>query len=331
MMKSLLSPPLIKQMEEALSSHQQIILFRNRRGFAPVMECVNCAFTPKCEHCDVTLTYHKYHNKLKCHYCDSSYPMLTECPDCHTDSLRLLGSGTEQLAEEASILFPEAVVARMDTDTTHGVNSFERILSDFAQRKSHILVGTKMVSKGLDFDNVRVVGVIQADSLFNFPDFRSHEDGFQMITQASGRSGRKGVAGTVVIQTSNPTEPIFHFIKNNDYRSFFDAQLEERKLFKYPPYYRLITIKLRDKYENNVSQTADYFAQLLKKSLGERVLGPAIPAVGRIQQMHIREILLKMEMGFSVSQVRTILKHNEEIIRERTNFKYVKIHYEVDV
>ncbi len=331
MMTSLLSPLLIQQMDEALSAQQQIILFRNRRGFAPVMECKNCAYTPKCQHCDVTLTYHKYQNRLKCHYCDASYPMLTECPECHTDGLQLLGSGTEQLAEEVSALFPDAVVARMDTDTTRGANSYEQILSDFSQRKSHILVGTKMVSKGLDFDNVRVVGVIQADSLFNFPDFRSHEEGFQMITQASGRSGRKGVSGTVVIQTSNPRQPIFDYIRNNDYRSFFDTQLDERKLFKYPPFYRLIAIKLRDKYENNVSNAAAYFAMLLKNELGDRVLGPAKPAVGRIQQMHIREILLKMEMGFPVGQVREILKHIEETTRERTKFKYVRIHYEVDI
>lgn len=331
MMTSLLSPLLMQQMEEALLAKQQIILFRNRRGFAPVIECVNCAYTPKCEHCDVTLTYHKYQNRLKCHYCDASYPMLTECPKCHTDSLRLLGSGTEQLAEEVGTLFPEAIVARMDTDTTRGANSYEKILSEFSQRKSHILVGTKMISKGLDFDNVRVVGVIQADSLINFPDFRSHEEGFQMITQASGRSGRKGVSGTVVIQTSNPHQPIFDYIQNNDYKSFFNAQLEERRLFKYPPFYRLIAIKLRHKYETNVSQAADYFGLLLNRALGERVLGPAKPAVSRIQQMHIREILLKLEVGFSVGQVRDILKQTEETTRERTKFKYVRIHYEVDV
>ena len=331
MMTSLLSPLLIEQMEEALTAKQQVILFRNRRGFASIMECTTCAYTPKCEYCDVTLTYHKYQNKLKCHYCDSSYPVPIECPECHTDSLKLLGSGTEQLAEEVSTLFPEAVVARMDTDTTRGAKSYEHILSNFSQGRSHILVGTKMVSKGLDFDNVRVVGIIQADSLLNFPDFRSHEEGFQMITQASGRSGRKHVAGSVVIQTSNPNQPIFDYIRNNDYKSFFNAQIAERNLFKYPPYYRLISIKLRHKYETNVSQAADYFAMLLKKALGERVLGPAKPVVSRIQQMHIREILMKMEMGFPVGQVREILKHTEETTRQRAKFKYVRIHYEVDV
>ena len=331
MMTSLLSPLLIEQMEEALANKQQIILFRNRRGFAPILECKNCGYTPKCEHCDVTLTYHKYQNKLKCHYCDASYPVVTQCPDCGESSMQHLGSGTEQLAEEVSTLFPDSVVARMDTDTTRGAMSYEHILSDFSQGKSQILVGTKMVSKGLDFDNVRVVGIIQADSLLNFPDFRSHEEGFQMITQASGRSGRKNVAGTVVIQTSNPHQPIFDYIKNNDYQSFFNAQLAERNMFKYPPYYRLIVIKLRYKYENNVSQAADYLAMLLKKTLGERVLGPAIPAVGRVQQYYIREILLKMEMGFPVKQAREILKQHEETTRQRTKFKYVRIHYEVDV
>jgi primosomal protein N' (replication factor Y) len=331
MMKSLLSPLLMKQMEEALANNQQIILFRNRRGFAPILECKSCGYTPKCVDCDVSLTYHKYQNRLKCHYCDAAYPVPKECPECGESSLQHFGSGTEQLAEEVSMLFPDAVVARMDTDTTRGATSYEQILNDFSLGKSQILVGTKMVSKGLDFDNVRVVGIIQADSLLNFPDFRSHEEGFQMITQASGRSGRKSVAGTVVIQTSNPQQPIFDYIKNNDYHNFFNAQLAERSMFKYPPYYRLIVIKLRYKYENNVSQAADYFAMLLKKRLGERVLGPAVPAVGRVQQYYIREILLKMEMGYPVAQVRDILKQTEQTTRERTKFKYVRIHYEVDV
>ena len=331
MMTSVLSPLLMEQMKEALANKQQVILFRNRRGFAPILECKNCAYTPKCEHCDVTLTYHKYQNRLKCHYCDASYPVVSECPECGDGELQHLGSGTEQLAEEVSTLFPDAVIARMDTDTTRGAASYERILTDFSLGRSQILVGTKMVSKGLDFDNVRVVGIIQADSLLNFPDFRAHEEGFQMITQASGRSGRKSVAGTVVIQTSNPHQPIFDYIKENDYQGFFNAQLAERNMFKYPPYYRLIVIKLRYKYETNVAQAADYFAMLLKRSLGERVLGPAIPAVGRVQQLYIREILLKMEMGFPVAQVREILKQLEETTRQRTKFKYVRIHYEVDV
>ena len=330
-MKSLLSPLLMEQMEEALANKQQVILFRNRRGFAPILECKSCAYTPKCEDCDVTLTYHKYQNRLKCHYCDAAYPVATACPECKEGSLQHLGSGTEQLAEEVSTLFPDAVVARMDTDTTRGATSYEQILNDFSQGKSQILVGTKMVSKGLDFDNVRVVGIIQADSLLNFPNFRSHEEGFQMITQASGRSGRKDVAGTVIIQTSNPNQPIFDYIKNNDFKNFFNAQLAERSMFKYPPYYRLITIKLRYKYENNVAQAADYFAMLLKRALGERVLGPAVPAVGRVQQYYIREILLKMEMGYSVSQVRSILKQSEETVRQRTKFKYIRIHYEADI
>lgn len=331
MMTSLLSPPLMEQMEEALANKQQVILFRNRRGFAPILECKNCGYSPKCEHCDVTLTYHKYQNRLKCHYCDASYPLITECPECGESSLQHLGSGTEQLAEEVSTLFPDAVVARMDTDTTRGATSYEQILTNFSLGRSHILVGTKMVSKGLDFDNVRVVGIIQADSLLNFPDFRSHEEGFQMITQASGRSGRKSVAGTVVIQSSNPKQPIFDYIRNNDYQSFFNAQVAERSLFKYPPYYRLIMIKLRYKYEKNVEEAADYFAMLLKNILGERVLGPAKPAVGRVQQLYIREILLKMEMGYPVAQVREILRQHEERIRQNPKFKYLRIHYEVDI
>ena len=330
-MKTLLSPLLIEQIEDALTNKQQVILFRNRRGFAPILECSSCGYTPKCHDCDVTLTYHKYQNRLKCHYCDAAYPVITECPECTEGKLQHLGSGTEQLAEEVSTLFPDAVVTRMDTDTTRGATSYEQILNDFSQGKSQILVGTKMVSKGLDFDNVRVVGIIQADSLLNFPDFRSHEEGFQMMTQASGRSGRKGVAGTVVIQTSNPNQPIFDFIKNNDFLSFFNAQLAERKMFKYPPYYRLIAIKLRYKYESNVSEAANNLAELLKKTLGQRVLGPAIPAVGRVQQYYIREILLKMEMGYPIAQVRTILKQCEETIRQRAKFKYIKIHYEADI
>lgn len=330
-MKSLLSPPLIEEMRQALNDNQQIILFRNRRGYAPIVECSNCAYIPKCRYCDVTLTYHKFQNRLKCHYCDSSYPMPKTCPECNENSLRPLGSGTEQLVDEVAATFTNHAVARLDTDTTRGKNSYEQILTNFATGKSQILVGTKMVSKGLDFDNVRVVGIIQADSLLNFPDFRSNEDGFQLITQASGRSGRKDNKGVVVIQTTQPQHPIYNYIINNDYVGFFNSQLAERRLHNYPPFSRLIRIRIRHKDELELARVSSYFADLLRSELGGRVLGPATPPIGRIQLMYINEILLKMELGFPIEKIREIIKADEQRLRSQSKYRYIRIDYETDV
>ncbi|MEA4916664.1 replication restart helicase PriA [Proteiniphilum sp.] len=329
-MKSLLTPLLLEEINTALENGEQAILFRNRRGFAPMIECSACAWTPKCDHCDVTLTYHKKAHSLVCHYCNSSYPLPSECPSCHEGELKTLGNGTERLEEEVAQLFPDAVVARMDSDTTRGKDSFERIINDFQENRIQILVGTQMISKGLDFGNVRVVGIIAADSMLNYPDFRSHERGFQLITQAADRAGRRDKQGTVIIQTADPEQPIYRFITCNDYEGFYLSQIAERKLFKYPPFTRLISIILKHKDEHKVESGAVFISQQLKQVLGNSVLGPNKPIVSRIQQQYIREILLKLDHHFSPSQVRMFIKLAETRLRENNDFKQILLYYNVD-
>lgn len=329
-MKSILSPELIARMQEALSRGEQVILFRNRRGFAPMLECKNCGWTPKCRRCDVSLTYHKFGNSLKCHYCNATYKVVRDCPACEEKSLELIGQGTEKLEEEVSQLFPDFRVVRMDTDTTRGKQSYEKIIADFQNRKTHILVGTQMLSKGLDFDNVSVVGIISADGMLNYPDFRSHERGFQLMTQAAGRSGRKNKRGTVVIQTADPEQPVYRFIANGDFEGFYNLQLAERQLFRYLPFYRLIRIVFKDRQEEKAETASQFFADMLKKTLHERVLGPNKPVIGKIQQFHIREILLKLETSLSPQQVREIIKQTETQLRGKQEWKYVVVYYDVD-
>ena len=329
-MKSIFTPTLIDHIRQALENEEQVILFRNRRGFAPRIECKLCAWTPKCKHCDVTLTYHKYQNELICHYCNRAYATPTECPVCHEKSLEFIGQGTEQVEEEVLRLFPGTNVARMDTDTTQGKNAYERIITDFQNKKIRILVGTQMVSKGLDFDNVSVVGIIAADSLLNYPDFRSHERGFQLMMQASGRAGRRNKRGTVIIQTTQPELPIYQFIAENNYEGFFNMQLAERKIFKYPPFYRLISIELKDKNEQRADAASHYFANILRGSLQDKILGPNKPVISRIRSYYIREILLKLENNLSTSFVRKCIRQTEQRMREKPEFRYVVLNYDVD-
>ena len=330
-MKSLLAPELIGRMRSALENGEQVILFRNRRGFAPVIECKLCAWTPKCKHCDVSLTYHKFRNQLVCHYCNAVYNMPKACPECKETSLEMLGQGTEQLEEEVSRLFPDVRIARMDTDTTRGKNAYEKIIGDFQENRVQILVGTQMLSKGLDFDNVSVVGIISADSLLNYPDFRSHERGFQLMTQAAGRAGRKNKRGTVIIQTANPEMSVYRFIAENNYEAFFKTQLSERKMFRYPPFNRLISVVVKDRNEQKVETASHFFAEKLRPLLHERVLGPNKPLISKIKLYHIREILLKLEAGFSPQHVRNILRQAETQLRSNPQFKYVVIYFDVDL
>ncbi|RNC64845.1 primosomal protein N' [Proteiniphilum sp. X52] len=328
-MKSILAPALIEEINQALENGEQAILFRNRRGFAPVIECAACAWIPKCPHCDVTLTYHKREDRLICHYCNSAYPLPSTCPSCHGEGLKSLGAGTERLEEEVSQLFPGAVVGRMDRDTAGGKDSFERIINDFQENRIQILVGTQMLSKGLDFGNVRVVGIIAADTLLNYPDFRSHERGFQLITQAAGRAGRRDKQGTVIIQTSDPEQPIYRQISRNDYQGFYHSQITERKLFKYPPFTRLISIVLKHKDEQKVECAAASLFGLLKQSFKGSVLGPNKPVINRIQQQHIREILLKLD-HYSSAKARERIKSAESLLRENSDFKQIRLYYNVD-
>lgn len=329
-MKTLLAPALIEEIGAALENGEQAILFRNRRGFAPLIECSQCGWVPRCRRCDVSLTYHKKSSKLVCHYCNSTYRLPAACPSCHEKNLIPLGQGTEQLEEEVSQLFPGCVVARMDMDSTRGKDSYEQIISGFQEKRIQILVGTQMLSKGLDFDNVRVVGIISADSLLNYPDFRSHERGYQLMTQAAGRAGRKNKQGTVIIQCTDPGQPVFAYVRHNDYDAFFRAQLSERKLFHYPPFFRLIRIVLKHKQEQKATAAAASLAGMLSESLHERTLGPNKPIVSRIQLYHIREVLLKLENGLSPHLVRDILKKAEARLRSVPEMKYVTLYYDVD-
>jgi primosomal protein N' (replication factor Y) len=329
-MKTAFAPALMEEINNALENGEQVILFRNRRGFAPMIECPACAWTPKCEHCDVTLTWHKKAHRLVCHYCNASYPLPVECPSCRSGDLKSLGAGTERLEEEVSQLFPDAATGRMDRDTTRGKDSFELLINDFQENRIRILVGTQMISKGLDFGNVRVVGIIAADSLLNYPDFRSHERGFQLITQAAGRAGRRDKQGTVIIQTTDPEQPIYRFITHGDYEGFYHSQIAERKLFKYPPFTRLISIVLKHKDEQKAEAGAAALSHLLRQSLGNRVLGPNKPVISRIQQQNIREILLKIDNQFSPTRVRELIKSAESRFRENVHFKQIVLYYNVD-
>jgi len=329
-MKSFLSPPLIDKVKEALEKKEQIILFQNRRGFASMIECKNCSWTLHCQNCDVSLTYHKGQRMMVCHYCGSTYEVPTVCPECQTPTLDTVGYGTERIEEEVTELFPEATVARMDLDTTRGKRSYERIISDFEQNKSNILIGTQMVSKGLDFDNVSIVGILNADNMLNYPDFRAYERAFQLMTQVSGRAGRKNKQGLVFLQTSHPGSPLISFVKRNDYESFYEMQMQERKIFRYPPYFRLINIVLRGRDEHLTDSAAREFASALKNTFGERVLGPGKPPVSRVQSLYIRHILLKIENQASIQKVRETIYHYQSAVFANPAFKSVLLHYDVD-
>lgn len=329
-MKSIISPPLANRMKVALEEKEQIILFQNRRGFASMLECKNCSWTPHCNNCDVSLTYHKGQRMMVCHYCGAVYPVPAECPECKTPTLDILGYGTERIEEEVREAFPEASIVRMDLDTTRGKRSYEKIITDFEENKTNILVGTQMVSKGLDFENVSVVGILNADNLLNYPDFRAYEKAYQLITQVSGRAGRRNKQGLVMLQTAHPAHPIINFVKQNDYESFYKVQTEERKVFHYPPFYRLISIVLRGRDENTVDHAAKDLAQALKLSFGSRILGPGKPPVSRVQSLYIRNILLKIENNASIQKVREAIYLHQQTVFKNPDYKSLLLHYDVD-
>lgn len=329
-MKSILSPPLIDKINSAITQNEQAILFQNRRGFAPIIECKVCSWTPQCQHCDVSLTYHKKQNILICHYCGATYSVPTICPECKTETMDTVGYGTERIEEEVSQILPQAKIVRMDMDTTRTKRAFNNIISNFENGKTNILIGTQMVTKGLDFENVSVVGIINADNLLNFPDFRAHERAFQLMTQVSGRAGRKNRQGLVVVQTSQPTHPIIKYVQENDYLGFFNNQLIERKLFKYPPFYRFIEIILRGKNDSILDAASKEIADDLKKILGDRVLGPTRPVISRIQSLHIRKILVKIERNASVKKVQRVLLKQKDILLKYPDYRSILIHFNVD-
>lgn len=324
------SPFLLQKMREALDNKEQVILFQNRRGFAPMTECRTCGWVPKCKNCDVSLTYHKGMNQLTCHYCGYTYSVPKSCPVCGGVELANRGFGTEKVEDDIKQIFPDATVARMDMDTTRSRNAYERIINDFQNGKTNILIGTQMVSKGLDFDRVSVVGILNADSMLNYPDFRSYERAFQLMAQVSGRAGRKNKRGLVVLQTKSPDIPLIHHVVTNDYNAMYDEQCAERSMFHYPPFYRLIYVYLKHRKEEVLEQAADSMASYLRNGLANRVLGPDRPPVGRIQTLFIRKIVIKIEQQASMSKIHAYLQQVQRVIMKDERFRSLTVYYDVD-
>ncbi len=293
-MRGHFTPVLVDTVQRALDRREQAIIFQNRRGYVPVWQCEACGWVPECDHCDVSLTYHKRDHRLRCHYCSRHYPPPERCGSCGGARLRMLGFGTEKIEEEVKELFPDARVARMDQDTTRGKNSLDRIITGFAQGAIDVLVGTQMVTKGLDFDHVSVVGVLNADNLMRFPDFRAHERAFQLMAQVAGRSGRRKQAGTVIIQAFEVQHPVLDLVVHHDVEGMYARELEHRRLHGYPPFTRLIRLTLKHRNEERVAAAAFALARALAEQLGDRVLGPEIPSVAWVNDKHIRNLMVKL-------------------------------------
>ena len=319
-MKSHFTPELINAIQVALAEKEQIILFQNRRGFSNYIECRNCNHIPHCRNCSVTLTYHKQSNLLKCHYCGYVENIPAACSNCGDHHLEVKGFGTEQIEEDIAVLFPDAKTARMDLDSTRTKTSFQKIIGDFEERRIDILVGTQMVTKGLDFDNVSTIGIINADQLLNFPDFRSFERSYQLMAQVSGRSGRKQKRGKVIVQTQQPDHWVIKEVVNNNYENFYRRDLAERKKFSYPPHSRLIEITLKHKESEYVQETSQILTEIFRKNLGNRVLGPHIPLVSKIRNLYYRKIIIKIERTVSPVEIKKIIKNcTNEFFTNRSN------------
>lgn len=330
MMSGPFSPQLLAAVREALKNGQQAILFQNRRGFAPMVECKVCGWVPKCKNCDVSLTLHKSINLLTCHYCGYTYPVPTECPNCGSTEIMGRGFGTEKIEDQIAEIFPEAKIARMDLDTTRTRNAYERLIADFSEGRTNLLIGTQMVSKGLDFDKVSVVGILNADSMLNYPDFRAYEHAFMMMAQVSGRAGRKGKRGLVILQTKNPTLPVIGQVVNNDYEGLYQGILEERRTFHYPPFFHLIYVYVKHKYDKVCEQASHELSKTLRGWFSERVLGPDKPAVARVKTMNIRKIVIKLENGIDQQKVREYLKFAQQQMGKDPRYGALQIYYDVD-
>ncbi len=330
-MQSHFTSVLLEELKLTLERGEQAILFQNRRGYAPVLNCTNCGWNAECIHCDVSLTYHKFQNNLRCHYCGYQRPIPVECPACGTKQLTLKGFGTEKIEDELKIFLPDAKINRLDYDTVRAKDAHARIINDFEEKRIDILVGTQMVTKGLDFDNVGLVGVLSADHLFYFPDFRASERGFQLITQVSGRAGRKHKRGKVIIQAFNTSHPVLKEVLQNDFQHFFEREIEERKTFLYPPFCRLIKITLKHKKPDILNEAAKVFSKALKKSLGDRVIGPAVPGIPRVRTYFLMDLLLKMErnsekIAFAKSAILEAIQTTHSV----QGFSMVRININVD-
>ncbi|MDO4160991.1 MAG: primosomal protein N' [Prevotellaceae bacterium] len=330
MMNGPFSPILLSAIRKALDNNEQAILFQNRRGFAPMIECKECGWVPHCDACDVSLTYHKNLNQLTCHYCGNTYTLPETCPCCGSRNLISRGYGTEKIEDKIIELFPDANVARMDLDTTRTRNAYERIINDFSAHRTNILIGTQMVSKGLDFDRVSVVGILNADNMLNYPDFRAYEHAFMMMAQVSGRAGRKGKQGLVLLQTKSAQLPVISQVVRNDCKSFYSDLLEERQLFHYPPFYHIVNVYLKNRDNVTVEIAARDMGNILRSWFGERVLGPDKPSISRIKSLHIRKIVLKLENGIDLSKVRAYLKKAQETMIQAKRYGALQIYFDVD-
>jgi primosomal protein N' (replication factor Y) len=319
-MQSHFTSVLMLDMQQAIDNKEQVILFQNRRGYAPVLMCKVCAYTPKCINCDVSLTYHKHTGKLHCHYCGYKEDSPSICPACGSTHLEYKGFGTEKVEDELSVLMPDARLARMDLDTTRSRNSLQTILNNLEEKKIDVLVGTQMVAKGLDFADVTVIGIINADSLLKYPDYRANERSFQMLAQVSGRAGRRGKQGKVVIQTYDPGHRVIKQVIENDYSDLYFTEMEERKSFKYPPYYRIISLDVKHKNPEILYNQAEYLANELRKHFGDRVIGPEPPLINRIRNYYIKSTMLKFERDtISIVKAKAIIR---EVI---TQFQTTKL------
>lgn len=330
MMRGAFSPDLLEAMRSALSNRKQVILFQNRRGFAPMVECKVCGWVPKCKNCDVSLTYHRSMNVLTCHYCGFTYAVPRQCPNCESTELIGRGYGTEKIEDRVRELFPEARISRMDLDTTRSRNAYSRIINDFSNGRTDILIGTQMISKGLDFGNVSVVGILNADTMLNYPDFRAYEHAFMMLSQVSGRAGRRGEQGLVILQTKSADLPVIHQVVTGDFASFSRDLLEERRMFSYPPFFHLVYVYLRSKYESTVESAAVELASRLRQSFGERVLGPDKPSVARVKTESIRKIVLKLELGIGLSLARRHMAAARAALLQDKRYAAMTVFFDVD-
>lgn len=324
------SDPLTDAMRKALENKRQIILFQNRRGYSPMLECRNCGWVPRCKHCDVSLTLHKKADKLTCHYCGYTIPAPKICPNCEENKFMNPGYGTEKIEDELQNLFPVARIARMDLDTTRTRSAYEKIINDFQKGATDILIGTQMVSKGLDFDNVDVVGILNADILLNYPDFRASERAFQLMSQVAGRAGRKNGQGYVYLQTRQPDSPIIPLIVSNNFQQFYNTQLSERMLFHYPPFHRLIYVYMKHRDLHILEEFSELFGRRMRDIFSYRVLGPDLPPVARIQQLYIRKIVLKAENNLSQYKINETLTALQKEFMQNKRFNTVSLYYDID-
>ena len=330
MMRGAFSPDLLEAMRTALSNKKQVLLFQNRRGFAPMVECKVCGWVPKCKNCDVSLTYHRSMNLLTCHYCGYTYPVPKQCPNCESTELLGRGYGTEKIEDRVRELFPEARIARMDLDTTRSAGAYGRIIDDFSCGRTDILIGTQMITKGLDFSGVTVVGILNADTMLNYPDFRAYEQAFQMLSQVSGRAGRRDERGLVILQTKSADLPVIQQVVAGDFQTFARDLLEERSMFRYPPFYHLVYVYLRHRNEQLVDSAAIEMVSRLRQAFADRVLGPDKPAVARVKTESIRKIVIKLEQGINLPLARQCMAEARTQLLQDKRYAAMTVFFDVD-